>query len=68
MQVSRIALVVSLILASFQLLAHAQGKERSAEYATRYRTMPIDRGGHFAARKEPQFFAEELRAVFKPPH
>jgi pimeloyl-ACP methyl ester carboxylesterase len=26
----------------------------------------VDRGGHFAAWQEPQLFAEELRAAFKP--
>jgi hypothetical protein len=25
-----------------------------------------DRGGHFAAREEPQLFTEELRAAFQP--
>jgi hypothetical protein len=35
-------LVVSAMLASFQLLAPAQGKERSLEYPTLYRTTQID--------------------------
>lgn len=25
----------------------------------------VDRGGHFAAREEPQLFAEEMRAAFR---
>ena len=37
---SRIALVVSVMLASFQLLA--QGKERPVEHPTFYRTIQID--------------------------
>jgi pimeloyl-ACP methyl ester carboxylesterase len=36
------ALVVSAMLASFQLLAQAQGKERPVEYPTCYRTKQID--------------------------
>ncbi len=42
LQISRMALVVSVMLASFQLLAHAQGKERSVEHPTFYRTKQID--------------------------
>jgi hypothetical protein len=26
----------------------------------------VDRGGHFAAWEEPQLFAEEMRACFRP--
>jgi pimeloyl-ACP methyl ester carboxylesterase len=40
MQVSRVALVVSLMLASFQLLA--EGKERPMQHPTFYRTTQID--------------------------
>jgi hypothetical protein len=40
MQISRIALVVSAMLASFQSLA--QGKERPMEHPTFYRTIQID--------------------------
>src|SRR5205823_3126550 len=40
MQVSRMALVVSAMLASFQLLA--EGKERPMEHPTFYRTIQID--------------------------
>jgi hypothetical protein len=40
LQVSRMALVVSAMLASFQLLA--QGKERHMEHPTFYRTIQID--------------------------
>src|SRR5712675_1278558 len=40
--VSRRALVVSMMLAIFQLLAHAQGKERPVEYSTFYRKIKID--------------------------
>src|SRR5438309_3162668 len=42
LQVSRIALVVSVMLASIQLLAQAQGKEPPMEYPTFYRTIQID--------------------------
>src|SRR5229473_6005141 len=41
-QVLCITLVVSVILASFQLLALAQGKERPMKYPTLYRTIQID--------------------------
>src|SRR5439155_22902925 len=40
MQVSRMALLVSVILASFQLLA--EGKERPMQHPTFYRTTQID--------------------------
>src|SRR5438270_12134024 len=36
------ALVVSMMLASFQLLAQVQGKERQVEHPTFYRTTQID--------------------------
>jgi hypothetical protein len=36
------ALVIPVTLASLQLLAHAQGKERPVEHPTFYRTMQID--------------------------
>jgi pimeloyl-ACP methyl ester carboxylesterase len=42
LQVSRMALVVSVKLASFQLLAQAQGKEPRVEHPTFYRTTQID--------------------------
>src|ERR1700676_1942209 len=42
LQVSRIVLVVSMMLAIFQLPAHAQGKERPAEHSTFYRNIQID--------------------------
>src|SRR3989454_931394 len=42
MQVSRMALVVSAMLASFQLLGQTQGKERPVEHPTFYRTIQID--------------------------
>ena len=42
MQVSRMASVFSVMLASFQLLAQAQGKERLVEHPTFYRTTRID--------------------------
>ncbi len=41
-RVARIALAVFVMLASFQLLARAQGKERPVEYPTFYRTTQID--------------------------
>ena len=27
-----------------------------------------DKGGHFAAREQPELFAQELRATFRPLH
>jgi len=42
LQVSRMALVIFAMLASFQLLAQAQGKERPMERPTFYRTTQID--------------------------
>jgi hypothetical protein len=42
LQVSRMALVVSVMLASFQLLAQAQGKEHPMKHPTFYRTIQID--------------------------
>src|ERR1700722_10750361 len=39
---SCVKLVVSAMLASFQLLAQTQGKERPVEYPTFYRTIQID--------------------------
>jgi hypothetical protein len=41
-EVSPVALVVSAMLASFQLLAQAQGKERPVEHPTFYRATQID--------------------------
>jgi pimeloyl-ACP methyl ester carboxylesterase len=41
-QFSCVALVVSVLLASFQLPAQAQGKERPMEHPTFYRTIQID--------------------------
>src|SRR4029077_11328603 len=42
LQVSRMVLVVSMMLAIFQLPAHAQGKERSVKQPTSYRTIQVD--------------------------
>ena len=42
LQVSRMALVIFAMLASFQRLAQAQGKERPVEHPTFYRTTQID--------------------------
>src|ERR1700730_16894734 len=42
LQVSRMVLVVSVVLAIFQLAAHAQGKERSVKHPTFYRTIQVD--------------------------
>jgi hypothetical protein len=42
LQVPRTVLVVSMMLAIFQLPAHAQGKERPVNYPTVYRTMQVD--------------------------
>jgi hypothetical protein len=41
-QISRIALMLSVVLASFQLLAQSHEKERSMEHPTFYRTIQID--------------------------
>jgi pimeloyl-ACP methyl ester carboxylesterase len=41
-QVSRMVLVLSVMLAIFQLPAHAQGKERPVKYPTFYRTIQVD--------------------------
>src|ERR1700726_2412622 len=42
LQVSRMVLMVSMMLAIFQLPAHAQGKERSMKNPTFYRTIQVD--------------------------
>ncbi len=42
LQVSRIVLAVSMMLAIFQLPAHAKGKERPVEYSTSYHNIQID--------------------------
>ena len=42
LQVSRMALVIPVTLASLQLLVHAQGKGPPVEYPTFYRTIQID--------------------------
>jgi len=42
LQVSRMVLVVSLMLAIFQLPAHAHGKERPLKHSTVYRTIQVD--------------------------
>src|ERR1700730_12291764 len=42
LQGSRIVLVVSIMLAIFQVPAHAQGKERSVKHTTFYRTKQVD--------------------------
>src|SRR5437588_11280727 len=41
-QVSRLVLVVSMMLAIFQLPAHAQGKDRPLKHFTVYRTIQVD--------------------------
>jgi alpha/beta hydrolase fold len=41
-QVSRMVLVVSMMLALFQLPAHAQGKESAVKHPTFYRTIQVD--------------------------
>ncbi|SRR6266851_7514776 len=41
-QVSRRALVVSMMLAIFQLPAHAQGQERPVKHPTFYRMIQVD--------------------------
>src|SRR5450755_4015553 len=41
-KVSRMVLMISMMLASFQLPADAQGKERPVKYSTSYRTMQVD--------------------------
>jgi len=42
LQVSRVVLVASMVLAIFQVPAHAQGKERAVKHPTLYRTIQID--------------------------
>jgi hypothetical protein len=42
LHISCVALGVSAMLASFQLLAHAQGKDRPVQHPTFYRTTQID--------------------------
>jgi hypothetical protein len=42
LQVSRMVLLVSMMLAIFQVPAHAQGKERSVKQPTFYRTIQVD--------------------------
>src|SRR5271156_106102 len=42
LRISCMALAVSVMLGSFQLLAHAQGKERPVEHPTAYRSIQID--------------------------
>ena len=42
LQVSRMVLVVSMMLAIFRLPAHSQGKERPMKQPTSYRTIQID--------------------------
>src|SRR5258708_25315737 len=42
LQVSRMVLAVSMMLAIFQLPAHTQGKERSVKQPTLYRTIQVD--------------------------
>src|ERR1700746_1371682 len=42
LKVSCMMLVVSMMLAIFQLSAHAQGKERSVKDSTLYRTIQVD--------------------------
>src|SRR5467141_3298505 len=42
LQVSRMVLVVSVMLAIFQLAAHAQGKERPVKHPTFYRTIQVN--------------------------
>jgi len=51
LQVSYIALVISVMLASFQGLAEAQGKERPVKYPTFYRTIQIDELSIFYPKK-----------------
>src|SRR4029077_3224518 len=58
-QIFHIALVISIMLASFELPVQAKGKERSMEYPTSYRTIQIDGLSIFyreAGPKEPLFF------------
>src|SRR5882724_3459133 len=53
--VSRMALMVSVMLASFQLLAQDQGKERPVEHPTFYRTVQIDKLSIFYREAGPTF-------------
>src|SRR4029077_17204765 len=60
MQVFRMALAVSAMLGSFQLLAHAQGKERPMEHPTFYRTIQIDGLSFFYREAGPKDAARLL--------
>src|SRR6266853_855252 len=42
LQVSRVVLAVSMMLAIFQLPAHTQGKERPVKHPTLHRTIQVD--------------------------
>jgi hypothetical protein len=42
LQLSRVVLAVSTVLAIFQAPAHAQGKERAVKHTTLYRTIQVD--------------------------
>jgi hypothetical protein len=42
LQVSRVVLVASMVLAIFQVPAHAQGKEHPVKHPTLYRTIQVD--------------------------
>src|SRR4029077_19403926 len=54
LQVSRMVLVVSMIVAIFQLPAHAQGKERPVKYPIFYRTIQVDRLSIFYREAGPK--------------
>jgi hypothetical protein len=48
------AIVICLMLASFQLLGQAQGKERFVEHPTFYRTIQVDRLSIFYREAGPK--------------
>src|SRR5437870_10165540 len=54
LQVSRMVLAVSMMLAIFQLPAHAQGKERPVKHPTFYRMIQVDRLSIFYREAGPK--------------
>ena len=76
LQVSCIALTLSVMLASLPSLAQAQGKERAMEHPTFYRTIQIDVSTLFSIRsinrdfhtREEQFTAMDVRGYGESDH
>src|SRR6266478_322947 len=66
LQVSRVVLVVSMMLAIFQLPAHTQGKERPVKHPTLYRTIQVDGLSIFYREADPKD-APILLLLDRPP-